>query len=274
MIVSGQYRDTGCTLLADIGTNCELVLCDHGRILACAAAAGPAFEGAGIACGSRAAAGAVDHIDITPDGQLSFTTIEQAEPAGLCGSAVIDFLAAGFRCGLIDVFGRYNLEFLRRIDRYLPVDYGSGPIHGCIIARRKGNQYIYVSEADIEQVLKAKAAVYAGIVTLLRQRARSVADLDTFYLAGGFARYLRVENAVAIGMLPPLRTGVGRKIGNSALAGAVMGLADPEFPALAATLIDRPQIIELNTVPGFEDTYIDALMILNFDPAPWSWVGQ
>jgi len=267
IIASGQHRDTQRTLLTDIGTNCEIILCDGGQLYACAAAAGPAFEGAGIVCGSRAAGGAIDHIEINTNLQFHFTTIDQAPPVGLCGSAIIDFLAEGFRSGLIDAFGRYNLEMLRQIDRYLAIDYGHGTIHACVIARRRGGKIIHVSEADIEQVLKAKAAVYSGIQTLLEQRGLTYADLDTVYLAGGFARYLRVENAVTLGMLPPLRDGVYRKIGNSSLAGAVMNLIDPDFPDLAAATIRRPQTIELNTVPDFENHYIDALMIPNCNAA-------
>lgn len=266
IIASGIDQNHQRSLLIDVGTNCEIVLCDGQNLYACAAAAGPAFEGAGIACGSRAAAGAIDHVWITEDLQLNYSTIEDAAPAGLCGSAIIDFLAEGFRCGLIDSFGRYNLDMLRIFGRYHEVDYGHGVIHGCVIAISSHGKPVYVSEADIEQVLKAKAAVYAGIKALLEQCHMKFNDLETVYLAGGFARYLHIENAVELGMLPPLKPDIYRKIGNSSLAGAVMDSIDPDFAKLATDIIDIPHIIELNILPEFENHYIDALMIPHFNP--------
>lgn len=273
IIASGQHHRTARSLLVDIGTNCEIILCDGDRLYACAAAAGPAFEGAGIACGSRAAAGAIDRIDFDAAGKISYTTIDHAPPAGLCGSAMLDFLAGGFNCGLIDSFGRYNLDLLRANGHYLEVDYGNGPVHACVVASRPGGKPVYVSEADIEQVLKAKAAVYAGIKALLRQCKMKAADLEIVFLAGGFAKYLRVASAVTAGMLPPLPDNVFRKIGNSSLAGAVMNAVDPDFPALAEKVIDMPEAVELNTLPEFEDLYIDALMLPNFDPAAFAAIN-
>ncbi len=254
------------SLLIDIGTNCEIVLFSEQKLYACAAAAGPAFEGAGIACGSRAAAGAIDSIKISSELALSFTTIEDAPPVGLCGSAIIDFVAAGFTSGLLDTYGRFNLERLRQCGRYYEVDYGNGIIHTCMIATGGGGKPIYVSEADIEQVLKAKAAVYAGVKSLIATCQRKFDELEKVYLAGGFARYLSIQNAITLGMLPPLPSERFHKIGNGALAGAVISLFDPESTAVARHLIDQPEIIELNILPEFENDYIDALLIPNFKP--------
>jgi len=270
IISSGLHYDGICSMIIDIGTNCEIVLRRGKELFACAAAAGPAFEGAGIACGSRAAAGAIDRIHIGKDLQFDFSTIEKAPAAGLCGSAIIDLLAEGFRCGMIDAWGRYNIELLRQSGRYLAVDYGRGPIHSCIIAIGAGGKPIYVAEPDIEQVLKAKAAVYAAVKSLLKQCDTSFCELEQVYLAGGFARYMRIEQAVEMGMLPPLRNGVYRKIGNSSLAGAVMSLIDLDFTTVAAAVIERPRVVELNTLPDFEDQFIDALMIPHFNPGEFA----
>lgn len=266
IIASGVDLSKKRALLIDIGTNCEIVLCDGQKLYACAAAAGPAFEGAGIACGSRAATGAIDRIQI--DDQLHFTvsTIDNASPAGLCGSAIIDFLAEGFKCGMIDSFGRYNLEMLQRSGHYLGINYGHSIIHSCVVGNSSNGKPIYVSEADIEQVLKAKAAVYAGIKALLEQCEMSICELEIVYLAGGFARYMCVESAISMGMLPPLNHEKYHKIGNSSLAGAVMNVIDPAFLTRALALIDQPKIVELNFSPDFENHYIDALMIPHFNP--------
>lgn len=254
------------SLLIDIGTNCEIILNDGERLHATAAAAGPAFEGAGIFCGSRAAAGAIDHIAIDRELKLTFDTIGGEAPAGLCGSALVDFLAEGFSRGLINPFGCYERETLKSCGRYLSVDYGHGPLHAAVIAAGPEGSSIYVSEADIEQALKAKAAVYSGITLLLSHAGLEIADLDRVYLAGGFANYLNVANATVIGMLPPVAPEKIRRIGNSSLAGAVMNLCDPDFYRRALELIDLPEVVELNLLPEFEDSYIDALMIPNFDP--------
>ncbi|MDD5727920.1 MAG: ASKHA domain-containing protein [Victivallales bacterium] len=267
ILVSGIDKFDGRrSLLIDIGTNCEIILNDGEQLFACAAAAGPAFEGAGIFCGSRAAGGAVDHIRIDKGLELTYSTINGENPAGLCGSGLVDFMAAGFSCGLIDEFGRYDPGKLKRCGRYLEIDYGHGPLHAAEIAVNSEGKAIYVSEADIEQALKAKAAVYAGISSLLDSANLKLTYIDQVHLAGGFARYLNVANAIVIGMLPPFAAGKIHQLGNSALAGAIMNTCLPEFYHRAGEIIDLPQVVELNLLPDFEDSYIDALLIPNFDP--------
>ncbi len=266
IMVSELYRCDGhCSLLIDIGTNCEIILNNGKQLYASAAAAGPAFEGAGILCGSRAASGAIDHISINENLSLNYTTIGNEVPAGICGSALVDFIADGFSSGLLDSFGRYDLEKLKKSGNYLPVDYGNGLLHAAKIAVSSQGNIIYISEADIEQALKAKAAVYSGIISLLSFAGITIADINVVHLAGGFARYLNLTNAVTLGMLPPFKLGKVLQIGNSSLAGAVTSSADPGFYFRSLEIIDLPQVVALNQLPDFENTYIDALMIPNFD---------
>ncbi len=262
MISTGQYLHQGKSLLIDIGTNCEIALHDNGKFFATAAAAGPAFEGAGIACGSRAASGAIDKLKMDSKLVISFTTIENAPPAGLCGSGMLDFLAEAFSCGLLDSFGRYNIPMLKDAGRHLEIDYGKAKIHACSIAKSSSGRDIYISELDIEQILKAKAAVYAGIETLLAEKNIRIDELDSVYLCGGFAKYMNTKSAVKIGMLPDFKH--IQITGNSSLAGAMMNLYDPDFQKLAENIADKPEAVELNTLTDFENNYIDALMIPNF----------
>lgn len=264
MISTGQYLHKGKSLLIDIGTNCEIALHDNGKFFATAAAAGPAFEGAGIACGSRAASGAIDKISIDEKLNISFTTIEDSAPAGLCGSGMLDFLAEAFRSGMLDSFGRYNIPVLKQIGRHLEINYGKTKVHACSIAKSPSGKDIYVSESDIEQILKAKAAVYAGIETLLAERKIGIDELDIVWLCGGFAKYMNIESALKIGMFPDFKTEQLRKTGNSSLSGAMMNLYDPDFQQLAEAIADKPETVELNTLADFENNYIDALMIPNF----------
>lgn len=218
-------------LLVDIGTNCEIILRSEEGFFCTAAAAGPAFEGAGIHCGCRAVPGAVDHYF----GNGSFSVIGQGvAPVGLCGSAMIDFLAVERRLGHLNEFGRIQP----------PADsFEAAP-------------GVSINEWEIEQLLKAKAAVCAGIQTLSRHCGIAVRKI---YLAGGFARYLDLGNAVGCGLLPggcELEA-----VGNTSLGGAARLALDPGVAAELEILIDLPREIPLNLLPEFEDNYIDGLLL-------------
>ncbi|MCL1909794.1 MAG: ASKHA domain-containing protein [Kiritimatiellaeota bacterium] len=217
-------------MLVDIGTNCEIIFNSAKAVYCTAAAAGPAFEGAGISCGSRATDGAIDHF--FPDGSHS-TIGGVASPVGICGSGFIDFLAVKHRDGALTDFGRYDPS-----------------AESCRIS-----DGIAVHESDIEQILKAKAAVFSGIQTLENhcgEKARKI------YLAGGFAQYIDLQNAIEIGMLPQREYEI---IGNTSLAGAALLACDPSYMTRLESLIDIPTELPLNTLPDFQDNYIDALLL-------------
>ena len=218
-------------LLVDIGTNCEIILRSEEGFFCTAAAAGPAFEGAGIHCGCRAVPGAVDH----DFGNGSFSVIGQGvAPVGLCGSAMIDFLAVERRLGHLNEFGRIQP----------PADsFEAAP-------------GVSINEWGIEQLLKAMAAVCAGIQTLSRHCGIAVRKIS---LAGGFARYIDLGNAVGCGLLPggcELEA-----VGNTSLGGAARLALDPGVAAELEILIDLPREIPLNLLPEFEDNYIDGLLL-------------
>jgi len=215
-------------MLIDIGTNCEIILATD-RETVCAAAAGPAFEGAGLSCVCRAGDGAIDHF--LDDG--AFTLIGDGEPAGLCGSAFIDFIATRRRAGRISTVGRYQpaAAFCSVTDK------------------------IKVHERDIEQILKAKAAVWAGIRTIEEHCGGPARKI---FLAGGFAQYLDLANGRAIGMLPGRPCEI---VGNTSLAGAARLACDPAHGARLAALINTPREIPLNTLPAFQDNFIDGLLL-------------
>lgn len=216
-------------LLVDIGTNCEIILQTEQGMFCTAAAAGPAFEGAGIHCGSRAVPGAIDHYF----GRNSCSVIGGAAPAGLCGSAMIDFLAVERRLGHLNEFGRIQ------------------PLADCFEAAPG----VTIYEWEIEQLLKAKAAVRAGIATLAAYCRTPVKKL---FLAGGFARYLDFGNAVACGMLPDCEL---EAVGNTSLGGAARLAVQPGLAAELERLIDLPKDIPLNLLDEFEDNYIDGLLL-------------
>ncbi len=221
---------TAGEMLVDIGTNCEIIFHAPQGLVCAAAAAGPAFEGAGIHCGMRALDGAIDHYF----GNGEFSVIGNIEPKGLCGSAMLDFLAVERQLDHLNAFGRLQ-------PKRETFDLAPG---------------VFLHEWDISQLLKAKAAVLSGILAL-EEYCQSKAT--KIYLAGGFAQYLNLNNAIAIGMLP-----AGREYciaGNTSLAGAAHLACQPEFATTLEKCIDGPQEIPLNSLPAFEDHFIDALML-------------
>ena len=230
-------------MLIDIGTNCEIVLRTNDGLFCTAAAAGPAFEGAAIPSGSRAVAGAIDHVQ--PD--WSYSVIGGGAPNGLCGSAMVDVLYAGRHAGWLNACGRLQADVLgkryRRDGNLQLVDIAPG---------------VALSEADIEQLLKAKAAVYAGIQSLLEYCHCPVEQLQRIVLAGGFARYLDLDHAVAIAMLPRAKTHIA---GNTSLAGAARLAVNPNIMDELLAIIAEPKDVPLNMIDGFENNYIDALFL-------------
>lgn len=270
LYASGILKYPGVSILIDIGTNGEMVLAREGDLLACATAAGPAFEGAGIRHGVRAAPGAVEHLRLENDGRPVLTVIGGGRPTGVCGSAIVDFVAQAFRAGYLNEFGRFDVERLKAAGHYRNVGKRpKRPLHAYLLAKAEhsaSNEDIVVTEHDVAEVLKAKGAIYAGMRTLLRQAGTAWENVDHLILAGGFARHLDVESAITLGLLPALPREKFRVVGNGSLAGAYLTLAEAEaWPSLLA-LSRIPRVLELNTVPDFEDEFVQALAIPHLDP--------
>ena len=256
-------------LLVDIGTNGEIVLATETGLFACATAAGPAFEGAGLSHGCRAEDGAIDHLRIGPDLDFRLDVIGGGAPCGLCGSAVIDFLAAGRRCGLLNACGRLDCRKLEQSGRLAQTRNHRGMVNACILSERSatGPNPITISEEDIEQALKAKAAIQAGIHVLLEQCAIQPSALARLVIAGGFGHYLNLKNAAAIGLLPAIHPARIEVIGNGSLAGAIASLLDESLLPQFENIARRPSIVELNRIPSFQDHFIESLLLDAAHPA-------
>mgnify|MGYP005892488301 CR=1 FL=1 len=252
MAATGFGGDGRTELLLDLGTNCEMILAHRGEFLAAGAAAGPAFERSGAEHGSRAGEGVVEHLRFDAAGKFELTVRGGGKAAGLCGSALVDFLAFGRRSGLLDEFGRFDPGVPARWGRRVMRD----GVLGCRIAPG-----VVISESDVEALLQAKAAVRAGIHSLLRAAGIAPAALERLRLCGGFARGLDLASARAIGMLPALPDGVFRLCGNAALAGAALLAAKPERMAEFDRLASLPRELPLNSIPGFEQDFIAGLLL-------------
>ena len=218
-------------MLVDLGTNCEIVFNTGKGLFGTSAAAGPAFEGAGLRCGMRAEPGAIDHF--YPGG--GFSVIGAGEARGICGSAYVDYLARERAAGRLNEFGR----FVDPVEKYRELAPGVG-----------------VAEDDVEQLLKAKAAISAGIAALEEHCGMAASKL---VLAGGFAANLNTDNAVAVGMLPAGREFV--RIGNASLAGAAALASDPELMPELIRLSKMPRELPLAQLPGFESRFVNALLL-------------
>jgi uncharacterized 2Fe-2S/4Fe-4S cluster protein (DUF4445 family) len=259
---SGLAYDQGPSLLVDIGTNGEIIFKQGGQMWGTATAAGPAFEGSRMACGMRAGDGAISHIRISRDLssdrlQVECDVIGNVKPTGICGSAFVDFLAQARKAGLLGPTGR--LERGVAEDLVGPYrDLGTG----FTVARGQGNEPIVICESDIASLLQAKAAVAAGILTLLRRVNVAPGAIKTLYLAGGFGMHLDIPNTIACGLLPGFASQQVQLVGNTSLAGAYLSLLDSGILAEIRKVARQIQIVELNLDPEFETTYIDQLQLV------------
>ncbi len=241
ILASGIIHAPGNILLIDAGTNGEMALKTDERIVCCSTAAGPTFEGAGIACGGNASVGAIDTVRLV-NGQITHTTIGGAPAAKICGSGLIDAVAAMLDAGVLNDSGvmdrQYNKQFT------LP------------------GTPVYISQMDVRQTQLAKSAIRAGIDTLLHECGVTYDDLSAIVLCGGFGSYLRPESAERIGLLPPGAAAKTRAIGNAAGNGAGQILQSREKQREATGICARMENVELGTNKFFLDRF---MKVMNFD---------
>jgi uncharacterized 2Fe-2S/4Fe-4S cluster protein (DUF4445 family) len=255
MLASGMDRDKRLRLFIDVGTNCEIVLGDGDRILATAAPAGPAFEGASIRCGMRAAEGAIEVVRIV-DGALDLQVIGDVPPVGLCGSGLVDAVAALVGAGLIDASGRFvSVEEAATIapslaDRFTEVN-GERVF---VLA-----EDVYLSQRDVRELQFAKAAIATGWTLLLEELGVGPSDVQQVLLAGSFGSYLSAASAVRIGLVPKLPVLRIVSAGNVAGEGAKMALLSVRERAGAVALLEEVRYIELSDRTDFNDRFIDNL---------------
>lgn len=260
---TGMTYDLTPSLLVDMGTNGEVVLCADGRLVGCATAAGPAFEGAGLSSGTRAQAGAIETIRLTRAPFAAQIEAIGGQPAasdaGICGSAYVDFLASGRACGLLQANGRFDRECWLGIPPQYRIENEDGLAFR--LAGDPGGGGPRISEIDIAHLLQAKAAIGAGIETLLGWAGITAREIGQVYLAGGFGMHIDVTHAIGMGLLPGFAEEQVRVVGNTALAGALLALLDRDVLEEMESLRARVEVIELNLQANFEDCYIDHLSL-------------
>jgi uncharacterized 2Fe-2S/4Fe-4S cluster protein (DUF4445 family) len=254
-LASGMDRDKRVRLFVDVGTNCEIVLSDGERVFATAAPAGPAFEGAQIRCGMRAAPGAIEGVKISDD-DVALQVIGDVEPVGLCGSGLVDAVAALLNVGLLDGSGRLLAREAAEVLRPGLADRLQTVGEERVFVLADG---VYLSQRDVRELQFAKAAIATGWRLLAAELGLDPADVQQVLLAGSFGSYLSPAAAVRIGLVPGIPVVRIVSAGNVAGEGAKMALLSVRERAAAQALLEEVRYVELSDRPDFNDRFIDQL---------------
>ncbi|MHB1461924.1 MAG: ASKHA domain-containing protein [Armatimonadota bacterium] len=259
-------------MFLDIGTNGEIVLGNASWMVTCACSAGPAFEGSGIKCGIRAMEGAIEYVTIATGGsEIQYDVVGGGKPSGICGSGLISLLGEMLLRGVIDQSGRFNTEMPTGrwstesdINGYI-IEFGNNTVSG---------QDLVITEPDIANLLRTKAAIYAACSLLISSVGIEWNNLSCIYIAGGFGRYIEIDDAILIGLLPDLPYDTFKYIGNSSLTGAYIALLSREHRQKLSELAAGMTYIDLSSDTRYMDSYLGAMFLPHTDLAQFPTVAN
>jgi len=264
ILSTSMWKEDKFVLFVDLGTNGEVVLSLNKRLWSCSTAAGPAFEGARISSGMRAAEGAIDKVKMD-NKSFAYRVIKDGKARGICGSGLIDLIAELLKLGLINKSGKL-------IDREECKSELSGEIRKRIIRDKEGNKFllvkeketengkpIYLTQRDIRELQLAKAAIFAGIKILLKEVAISPEDIHEILLAGAFGNFINKESARRIELIPHLPLGRIKFVGNAAGTGAEIALFSIKMREVSQEISKKVKYIELSSRPDFQEEFIKAM---------------
>ncbi len=256
---SGMYRQEELTLFLDIGTNAELVVGNKDWLACTACSAGPAFEGGGIEFGMRAAKGAIEDFSLDPlTYEPMLFTIGDVRPKGICGSGLITMVAVMFEMGVINNRGKFNR------DLSTPRIRTTNDIWEYVVAWQEVTQLerdIVLTEPDLDNLIRAKGAIYSGCMTLLEEVGLNMGMVERIILAGGFGSYIDLEKAMTIGLLPEIDPDRVTFIGNGSLMGARMSSLTNRIRKDVVSVTQRMTNFELSETPSYMDNYIAAMFL-------------
>ena len=256
---TGMYRDERLTLFLDIGTNAEIVIGNQDWLACTACSAGPAFEGGGIEFGMRAAKGAIEDFLIDPvTWEPMILTIGDQRPKGICGSGLLTMAATMFEMGVINNNGKFN----RDLDT--PRIRCTSGVWEYVLAWREETQVdrdIVLTELDLENLIRAKGAIYSGCMTLLEEVGLSMDAIEQIILAGGFGSYIDLEKAMTLGLLPEIDPERVTYIGNGSLLGARMSSLTNRIRQDVVEVTRKMTNFELSETPSYMNNYVAAMFI-------------
>ena len=264
LLATGLHTREQIALAVDIGTNGEMVMGSRRRFIACSTAAGPAFEGAHLSCGMRAADGAIDSVGI--DGDVRWHAIGDVDPIGICGSGLVDAVAEMLRAGIIDSTGLVqNGEALRadghqQLSERVVQAGRQREFHLIRPSEGEGSRTIRVTQRDVRELQLGKGAIRAGIEILMKELGVGMADVERVYLAGAFGNYIRPQSALAIGLIPRFPNAQIVPVGNAAGSGARMALLSTSARQEAISLASRCEYLELSGRADFEEEFVEAML--------------
>ena len=257
LLATQSYAAAKTTMVVDIGTNTEISLTHQGKVYSCSCASGPAFEGAHIRDGMRAAPGAIDKVRIN-DGQVHLTTIANATPVGICGSGILNAVSELLNAGVINESGVLSKtsEHVRLVGegRSARAEYILAP------AEQTGHgRDIVVTRKDVNEIQLAKGAIRAGLEILLQEAQIPADAIEEFIIAGAFGTHLDLESALRVGMFPTLPRERYHQVGNAAGVGAKQMLISLARREEAARIIGTVTYVELTTHSDFTPQFVEAM---------------
>jgi uncharacterized 2Fe-2S/4Fe-4S cluster protein (DUF4445 family) len=260
---SGMFQRGEVALFIDVGTNGEIVVGNREWLTCASCSAGPAFEGGGISSGARAGRGAIEQVRINPSTfEPMLLTIGRGKPIGICGSGLIDAMAELFETGLIEQNGRFHrgakTERIRERQGVWEYVVCHAPDTGI-------GRDIVLTEGDIDNLMRAKAAIYAGCRVLLENLGLDIHDIERVIIAGGFGRHLGLEKAKMIGLLPDIPADKFLFVGNGSLLGARLACLSYKLSREAKAIAERMTNIELSNSRSFMDEFVAAMFIPHTD---------
>ena len=263
ILFCGLNRQSDTAILVDVGTNAEVVLGNQHWLIACAGAAGPALEGGVTRMGMMAGPGAIDRIAINPSThEIRIHTIEDSPPIGICGSGVIDLAAQLYLSGMVDLRGKLVPAAcggrLKKMD---------GLLHLVVVPAPESatGEDLTISQADLDSLVRSKAAMYTILETISGSVGIDLADLKKFYVAGTFGSFINPQSAICIGMLPDLPLQRYQALGNSSLGGAALALTSHQSLEEIDAIRDQITYMELNVNQDFMNRFSAARFLPHTD---------
>jgi len=271
VLATEVYKSESLSIMIDVGTNTEIVLGNDQRTISCSAASGPAFEGGHIEFGMRAEPGAIENVYVDPSNlEPGFKTVGDARPRGICGSGIVDAVAAMLKSGIINKYGLIDTKLKSRRIR-------TDRVPRYVLSWKEDNDVghdIAVTQLDVQEIQLAKAAIYSGATILMRHLHIEPREIQKVFLAGAFGTYVDPQSAVIIGLYPDLPLERVQFVGNAAGSGARMALLSREVRENSDLISRRIDYVELAADPSFQREFTEALQLPHKDLTRFPTVAQ